>query len=88
VHRCEREQRMFDAVAGQNHERTFRTQLPVQQCIREPPHLLIGRRVGQRAPLLVTVALSQKDIVRTRVRPVHEVFGESQRISAQRIERT
>jgi hypothetical protein len=88
MHRRQRQQRMFDAVAGEDHERAIRVQLAAQQRVGEPSHLREGRPVGQRAPRVVAVALCQEGDLRPRVRPVNEILREAPRIVSQRLERS
>jgi hypothetical protein len=76
-----REQRMIDAVAGQDHDRALGRQSAREQTLREPIHALPRRAVGQLAP--VVLALGQEQAVRSALDRRTEEAGEARVVGRQ-----
>ncbi len=93
VHRGQRQQAMLDAVAREDHHRAVARELPVEQSLRETPHLVQGVGVGDRAPAGHRVGrlargrgrtLRQEHAIRGLDCPMLEPIGDADRVGRDR----
>src|SRR5688572_18878387 len=86
MHCAEREERMVDAVVGQNCHRPLRSEAPLEECLGDPAHRAVRFAVAQLSPAL-TRALGEKGPLRSLVGPLHQPFGDATRIGGELLRR-
>ena len=81
MHRRQREQRVIDAVVGENHQRTLRAQALRQNPAGHRAHLPQRVAVGDRRPRRVGLgALAEKNLLRRLPRPMLQPVADAARM--------
>ncbi len=88
IERAEREQRVVDAVAGQDGDRPLRRELAREQRGADGARFVPRLRIGDRTPGAVGIALGHEDAVGRDLRPVIETLGDLVGVGAKRLRRT
>ena len=86
MHGAEREQRVVDAVVGEDCDRTLGIEPLVEQCLRHAPHGAIGLAVAQLAPAFA-LALGEESALGRLVRPLHQPLGHAARVRRELLRR-
>jgi hypothetical protein len=85
VHRGQGQQRVLDAVAGEDQHRPLRRQLAVEERLRQASHRRVRLGVAPRSPLPGRAALRQEYAVGGVLRPVLQPLGDPPRVRAERL---
>ena len=87
VHGRKRDERMVDAVVGQDHDRAVDRQATAQQCLPDRAHAVERDAVTELAPTAIRRPLGQKQLLRRARSPVHEILADTPGIRSQCLRR-
>ncbi len=85
IHRGQRQQRVLDAVAGEDDDRPLGGKVARQQSRRDAAHPRQHLRVSQLAPFAIRAALRDENAIRRLFRPALQRVAVARRVIAERL---